>query len=206
MLLLVALAAVTALAFFCLLPWYHLPFILLPKLGQSKCLQARCAKESFFESVSMAGSGLHSFERSYSLEQPDETTNWSWYDGPSTPGDRKTISADSAGGAFADLLVDRKARGRLGAKDVCLLSLFGKHAGPTGPAPEWAFHPDAASTGHYQRHLDKAVFGTDLFEDGVVYDLMLPSCYRFDSGRVRLKATEIPPHEALEEVRGTRGL
>ena len=75
----------------------------------------------------------------------------------------------------------------------------------TGPAIEWAFHPEAASTGHYQRHLDKAVFRTDLFEDGVVYDLTLPSCDRFDSGRVLLKVPTIPPHEALdEEVKETR--
>ena len=97
--------------------------------------------------------------------------------------------------------------GRPSAKDVCLLSFFSKHAGLTGPASEWAFHLEAASTGHYQRDLDKAVFGTDLLEDGVVYDLTLPSCDRSDSGRVLLKVPAISPHEALdEEVRQTRGL
>ena len=207
MLLLVALAAVTVFAFVLPFALHPLPVIFLTQLGQSKCSQTRSAKESCFESVSMAGSGLHSFERSYSFEQVDETTNWTCYDGPSTPGGWKTISAESAGVAFAALLKVQKARGRLSAKDVCLHSFFGKHVGLTGPAAEWAFHPEAASTGHCQRHLDKAVFGTDLLEDGVVYDLTHPSCDKFDSGRVLLKMPAIPPHEALdEEVRETRGL
>ena len=86
-----------------------------------------------------------------------------------TPGDWKPISAESTGVALADLLMERKARGRLSAKDVCLLSCVGKHAGPTDPATEWAFHPDAALTGHCQRHMDKASFGADLFEDGALW-------------------------------------
>ena len=51
------------------------------------------------------------------------------------------------------------------------------------------------------------MLGTDLLEDGAVYDLTHPSCDKFDSGRVLLKMPAIPPHEALdEEVRETRGL
>ena len=139
---------------FCLVSFaFHAIFLSI--LGQYKCVQARSAKECCFESFSMARSGLHSFERSYSSEQVDETTKWTWDDGPSTLGEWKTISVESTGVAFAGPLMDRKASGPLSAKEVWLLSFFGKHAGLTGFACECAFHPESASTGHYQRHLDK---------------------------------------------------
>ena len=132
-----------------------MPCVLCPSFYSQKLsvdfLQARSAKESCFESVSMAGSGLRSSGRSYSLEQVDETPNWTLDGGPSTLGDWNTISVESAGVAFADLFMDQKARGRLSAKDECLLSFFCKHAGLTGLASEWAFQQNTTNDARSNR-------------------------------------------------------
>ncbi len=116
----------------------------------------------------------------------------------------QNISQEQASREFADMLIDLKTKGRLSARDVCVLSFYAKHAGLQGPACDFAFRP-SAPTGHFQRHLDSSLGGEGLLNDA--YTLAVPSYDKYSLSRVVLDIPALPLHEALQaELDATPGL
>ena len=98
---------------------------------------------------------MHSFEsrRTWGWED-DLPIGWEGID--VDDGTDADPTAATAGIDLADCLVFLKNKGKLSARDVCVLAYYAQHAGVTGPAVQYAFRPDAPS-GHFQRHLDSVL-------------------------------------------------
>lgn len=104
------------------------------------------------------------------------------------------VTPEIAGQEFADMLFDLKVKGRLSARDVCVLSFYASLAGLVGPACDFGFRP-SAPTGHFQRHLDTIV-GTNTKVEGA-YMLTVPAYDKYGLSRTTIDIETIPMHEAL---------
>ena len=89
-----------------------------------------------------------------------------------------------------------RTRGRLSARDVCVLSWFASQAGRKGPAESFAPRPDAPS-GHYPGHLDTILPPSETMKNE--YTLHVPSYDKYSLGRVVLETPALPLHEVLHE-------
>jgi hypothetical protein len=107
-------------------------------------------------------------------------------DGPLTPAQSSQ--------ELADLLGELKLRGKLSARDVCLISWYAKLAGLTGAAADFAFRP-SAPTGHYNRHF-KAVLKLGM-EVESSYTFAVPGHDRYSTDRMVHQVPAIVPHETL---------
>ena len=70
--------------------------------------------------------------------------------------DDQLPSPTQASQELADYLLDLKTRGRLSARDVCVISHLAKRAGVKGATAEFAYKPSAQS-GKFQAHLDTII-------------------------------------------------
>jgi len=109
-----------------------------------------------------------------------------------TEGSGPGMDPEEAGRELAGLLLQLHVEGRLTAKHLCQLSYYATQAGATGPVATYAVRPDASS-GHYQRHLDKAA---NLRARGDFYTINVP-CFR--GGRQTMALEVLPPHEQLHK-------
>ena len=100
-----------------------------------------------------------------------------------------------AGSEFTDLLLELKHKGKLSAKDVCVLCYWAARAGARGPAKRMSYPPNSQS-GKFQPHLDRILgIARDLEEDE--YVISTPGYDRHELSRVTLKIPALPPHETL---------
>ena len=111
--------------------------------------------------------------------------------------DLNALSPLEASGEFADMLLDLQYRGRLSARDVCVLSFYAARGGLRGRAADLAYNP-YAQTGKFQRHLDR-VLGTLRAIDDDLYSLSVPGYDRFKASRADVIIPAIPPHEVLSQ-------
>ena len=110
--------------------------------------------------------------------------------------DWTSMSPAAAGQEFVDMLMDLKTKGRLSARDVCVLSFFATRAGCVGPAKEVAHRPDA-QTGHFQRHLDTLFPPSEAMTHQ--YILQVPAYDKYSLGRTTIPVPVLPLHEVLHE-------
>ena len=129
---------------------------------------------------------MYAFEREYNLAHGAELDSESEHEDEPSP--------QAASQQLADLLIDLKFKGKLSAKNVCLICWYGRAAGLTGAAANFALRPHSPS-GHYNRHI-KAKLNLGAYVENV-YDLAVPGFDRFDSERVDLTLPTLPPHESL---------
>ena len=92
------------------------------------------------------------------------------------------------------MMMSLKIRGKISARDVCVLCFYARLAGITGPAVDMSFRPNAPS-GHFQRHLDVVTELNSKLEDG--YALPVPSYDKYILSRVELDIASLPMHECL---------
>lgn len=117
---------------------------------------------------------------------------------PSPPPDESDSEAEpelTAGAALVNNLVDLYVSRALTAKDLCVLCWHAKNAGIAEAAPH-AFRPNAASSGHYQRHLDKSLPFMKDVECLYEFDV---AAHTDAVGRGKHAMVMIPPHEAMAE-------
>ena len=112
----------------------------------------------------------------------------------SSDSDEGELSPPEASQELADFLTDLKLKGKLSAKDICLIAWYAKIAGLTGAAADFAFRPNAPS-GHYNRHV-KSVLKLDEYVNGV-YEVAVPGHDRYSMGRVTHQLPALNPHESL---------
>jgi hypothetical protein len=109
-------------------------------------------------------------------------------------------SQEEAGQELASMLLQLHVEGRLTAKHLCQLSYYASRAGATGPVATYALRPDASS-GHFQRHVDKAA---NLRDPDQFYHLEVPGFRRV---RTTMQVEVLLPHEQLhKEVCDSPGL
>jgi hypothetical protein len=119
-------------------------------------------------------------------------------------GDEAADDAGAAGQELADFLINLKQIGRLSAKDVCMISYYGKLSGLTGPAAEFSFRPDAP-TGHYNRHLNTVMRFNEVLSDS--YAMEVPAYNKYDLERTTICMPCLAPHESFaDEVASKPGL
>ena len=121
--------------------------------------------------------------------------------GDQSESEEKAFSADptreEAGEELASLLLHLKQRGKLSAKDVCVVAWWATGAGASGPVCQLAFPPDRQSTGHYQRHIDNTL-GSGLSEADH-YLVAAPRFLQHSAAREVRSLPILPPHECLHE-------
>lgn len=148
--------------------------------------------------VGAMASSLHSWETKPAVFPLDLPEN----DAPDSGGSdgEEELTADEANAALADLLLDMNTRRILSAKHVCVIAFWASKVGLGGVVASLALNP-SASTGHFQRKLDRATrFDQTLHE--VQYELTIPSHDRAQVERDIKVIPVVPPHEALQrEVR-----
>ena len=114
-----------------------------------------------------------------------------------THDDPEKLSPAEKAGQFSDMLVSLKRRGRLNAKEVCILSYWAVGAGNAlqeGTAGDIAFPPYKQK---YSRHLDNILHPKGL-NDGLM-PLSVPLYSKFDGSRRALPYYALPGHEALAD-------
>ena len=113
-------------------------------------------------------------------------------------------SEAEAGELFADALLLLKLKGKISARDVCVLSYYGKLAGLKGPAADFGYKPSSPS-GHFQRHLDR-VLKIDA-QVGDAYEFDVPKFDRLLGERVTESIPSLLAHEELsKEIQQTPGM
>ena len=105
-------------------------------------------------------------------------------------------SQSEASQELADFLVYLKLKGKLSARDICVIAYWGKLAGLVGAAAELAKSPDAQS-GKYQAHLDKVLKINDAIVDDE-YILRVPGYDKYGLTREIQPVPVLPCHEALQ--------
>ena len=105
------------------------------------------------------------------------------------------IGVGDAQQLFCDLLLDLKVRGKLSAKDVCVLSWYASKGGLGGGCQELAYRPDAPS-GHFQRRLDAVTWMSSKVDDA--YIINLPSFDKYHASRCELRVPFLPLHESMQ--------
>ena len=109
---------------------------------------------------------------------------------------------EEAGGVFVNMVLDLQYKGKLSAKDVCLLCFWAHRSGAPAKVGEIGFRPNAQS-GQYQKHLD-AVLETKMHSDWYTVDV--PVHNKHDQSRVIRKSPVLLPFDELaEEVANTHG-
>ena len=109
--------------------------------------------------------------------------------------DEEGINDQEAAHAFVDFLMSLKMRGKLSAKDVCVLCWYGSRCGLAKPGADLAFRPNAPS-GHYQRHLDSVTEMSSKLKGACM--IVVPSFDKYSMSRCVLNIPMIPLHEALQ--------
>ncbi len=113
-------------------------------------------------------------------------------------GENDEPTAAEAEEQLASFLMDLHLRKILSAKNTCILAWWAMNAGlSAGPISAMAMKPDASS-GHYQRKLDKLmVFGKQLRTEA--YLLKVPSYNKFDVSRCETIIPVLLPHEQIRK-------
>ena len=106
----------------------------------------------------------------------------------------------AAGHELAEFLIQLNVEGKLSAKDTCLLSHWAARAGAQGPVCDLAYRPAGttrASSGHYQRRLDKKAGLRGASED--FYHILVPGHTKHSGTRSIHTVKVYPPHERLHK-------
>ena len=109
--------------------------------------------------------------------------------------DDDIIDEQRAGEMLSEMLLSLYFASDLSAKQMCVLSWWAHHAGAKGQVKYFAFSPNAASTGHFQRHID-SVLKLDASKTGK-YKVTVPTYQKHDVSRSAHKMMAHPPHEEL---------
>lgn len=80
-------------------------------------------------------------------------------------------------------------RGKVSAKDVCILALLAKQCGATSPSTDLSFQIDAPS-GHYQRHLTAALHLDEPLE--CAYTMEFPAREKHAIERTTIEIPALP--------------
>ena len=120
--------------------------------------------------------------------------DWEGSDGE-TSGDE--VSAESSGEIFSSYVLDLLYKGRISAKDACLLCYWAHLSGAPDRVGKLGFPPNKAS-GAYQRHLD-CVLQTKMHKEW--YTVQVPSHNKHDQSRsLRQTPVLLPYDEVIQEV------
>lgn len=160
----------------------------------NKCIRGAWAQDAQ-EATRLGASGApgamatHSFETGFSFDVGDSDNDEEGFE---------DMSAEEAQLELADKLVDLKMKGKLSAKDVCVIAYFATKAGlPKGPLADLAYNP-AAQSGHFNRHLSRVLkLDSELMKGA--YLLEVPGHDKFALSRTQAKLPVLPPHECLEK-------
>ena len=130
------------------------------------------------------------------------------WDGEETSDDEDDEDRDPSegegGDMFAEALLLLKMKGKISARDVCVLSYYAKHAGLTGPAVDFAYKPSSPS-GHFQRHLDRVLKIDSRVSDAYEFDV--PKFERLRGERTTETIPSLLASEQLaKEVEETPGI
>ena len=107
------------------------------------------------------------------------------------------VSAESAGEIFSSYVLDLLYKGKISAKDACLVFYWAHLSGAPDRVGQLGFPPNKPS-GHYQRHLD-CVLQTKMH--GEWYTVQVPGHNKHDQSRcVRPTPVLLPYDEVVEEV------
>jgi len=97
---------------------------------------------------------------------------------------------------FSKMLTEHYFAGKLSARSTCVIAYWAQRSGLRGPAVELAMPPTSAS-GHFQRHLDKAL-GLKAHDEKLC-KIVMPCYSKHSACRDSREICVLPPHEVLYE-------